>query len=98
LAEWVKQRDSFPDHFIDVAHPTGTTRMSDDPATGVVDKNGQVHGISGLYIAGSSTFPTAGHCNPTQMIVALAARLADHIKTTSRPEKISVPRLSEKAL
>ena len=97
LAEWVKQRDWFPDHFLDVAHPTGTTRMSDDPAAGVVDRNGQVHGIAGLYVAGSSTFPTAGHCNPTQMIVALAVRLADHIKTTSRPEHSSVSRPVEKA-
>jgi choline dehydrogenase-like flavoprotein len=25
-------------------------------------------------------FPTNGHANPTQMIVALAIRLADHLK------------------
>jgi choline dehydrogenase-like flavoprotein len=81
LSEWVRQRGALPDDFLDVAHPTGTTRMSDDPATGVVDRDGQVHGIAGLYVAGSSTFPTAGHCNPTQMIVALAVRLADHIKS-----------------
>jgi choline dehydrogenase-like flavoprotein len=81
LSEWVRQREALPSDFLDVAHPTGTTRMSDDPATGVVDRDGQVHGIAGLYVAGSSTFPTAGHCNPTQMIVALAVRLADHIKT-----------------
>jgi choline dehydrogenase-like flavoprotein len=54
--------------------------MSADPASGVVDAHCQVHGIDGLFIAGSSVFPTSGHANPTQMIVALAIRLADTLK------------------
>jgi choline dehydrogenase-like flavoprotein len=33
-----------------------------------------------LFVAGSSTFPTSGHANPTQMIVATAIRLADILK------------------
>ena len=66
--------------FIDRAHPSGTTRMSDSPKQGVVDRNCKVHGVAGLYIAGSSVFPTAGHANPTLMIVALAIRLADWLK------------------
>lgn len=80
LAEWVRDGAAMPDDFVDVAHPTGTTRMSDDPAKGVVDRNGMVHGIDGLYVTGSSVFPTAGHCNPTQLIVAMAIRLADQLK------------------
>lgn len=80
IAAWVRDGEGFPPEFVDVAHPTGTTRMSHDPATGVVDGNGQVHGVDGLYMAGASVFPTAGHCNPTQMIVALAVRLADHLR------------------
>ena len=64
----------------DVAHPTGTTRMSVTPAAGEGDRHCAVHGVAGLYIAGSSIFPTSGHANPTQMIVALAIRLADHLK------------------
>lgn len=67
-------------NFIDRYHPTGTTRMADSPQQGVVDRNCKVHGVSGLYIAGSSVFPTAGHGNPTLMIVALAIRLADWLK------------------
>jgi len=58
----------------------GTTRMSDDPATGVVDANCRVHGINNLYVAGSSVFPTYGAGPPTLTIVALALRLADHIR------------------
>ena len=72
LSDWVRDGADFPPTFVDVAHPTGTTRMSDDPQKGVVDRNCGVHGVDGLYIAGSSVFPTSGHCNPTQMIVALA--------------------------
>jgi choline dehydrogenase-like flavoprotein len=64
----------------DDAHPTGTTRMADDPSQGVVDAQCQVHNVDGLFIGGSSVFPTAGQSNPTQMIVALALRLADLLK------------------
>ncbi len=63
------------------AHPTGATRMSADPKEGVVDINCQVHGVSGLFVSGSSVFPTTGAANPTLMIVATAVRLADHLKT-----------------
>ncbi len=66
--------------FIDRAHPAGTTRMSDSPKQGVVDRNCKVHDVAGLYIAGSSVFPTSGHANPTLMIVGLAIRLADWLK------------------
>ena len=54
--------------------------MGLDPATSVVDEDARVHGMEGLYVAGSSIFPTPGHANPTLMIVALSIRLADHLK------------------
>jgi choline dehydrogenase-like flavoprotein len=63
-------------------HHMGTTRMSDDPATGVVDRDCRVHGIENLYVAGSAVFPTVGWANPTLTIVALSLRLADHLKRT----------------
>jgi choline dehydrogenase-like flavoprotein len=65
---------------IDMAHTLGTTRMSDNPKLGVVDRHCAVHGVDSLYVAGGSVFPTSGHANPTLMIVALALRLADQIK------------------
>ena len=61
-------------------HNIGTTRMHRDPDSGVVDENCRVHGLSNLYVAGSSVFPTSGAFNPTLTIVALSLRLADHIK------------------
>jgi choline dehydrogenase-like flavoprotein len=62
------------------AHHMGTTRMHRDPARGVVDANCRVHSVANLYVAGSSVFPTGGANNPTLTIVALALRLADHLK------------------
>ncbi len=61
-------------------HHIGTTRMSDNPKTGVVDANCKVHGISNLFIAGSSCFPTGGAVNPTLTIVATSLRLSDFLK------------------
>jgi choline dehydrogenase-like flavoprotein len=59
-------------------HHLGSTRMHADPHRGVVDADCRVHGLRNLYIAGSSVFPTFGCSNPT--VVALALRLADHLK------------------
>jgi choline dehydrogenase-like flavoprotein len=61
-------------------HHSGTTRMHRSAAEGVVDENCRVHGVSNLFITGSSVFPTIGYANPTLTIVALALRLADHVK------------------
>ena len=61
-------------------HQMGTTRMSQDPKKGVVDANCQIHGISNLFVSGSSVFPTSGCSSPTLTIVALSIRLADHLK------------------
>jgi choline dehydrogenase-like flavoprotein len=63
-------------------HHMGTTRMDDDKRQGVVDRNCQIHGLANLFVAGSSVFPTASRVNPTLTIVALAIRLADHLKRT----------------
>lgn len=61
-------------------HHMGTTRMSDDAKTGVVDRNCKVHGIGNLFVAGSSCFATAGAVNPTLTLVALTLRLSDHLR------------------
>jgi choline dehydrogenase-like flavoprotein len=66
--------------FIDAAHPSGATRMAEDPTRGVVDKHCAVYGTRGLYVAGSSVFPTASHVNPTLMIVIMAVRLAEELR------------------
>ncbi len=72
--------DGVEPDYLDMKHPSGTTRMSASPRRGVVDADGLVHGTKNLYVLGSSTFPTVGHFNPTLMIVALATRLADRLR------------------
>ena len=85
--DWLEQSGlgqlSSPDEeirYTDASHHMGTTRMSATAKHGVVDTDCRVHGLANLYIAGSSVFPSAGHANPTSAIVALALRLADHLR------------------
>ncbi len=64
-----------------IHHHMGTTRMHESPKQGVVDANCRVHGLSNLYIASSSVFPTGSYANPTLTIIAMAIRVADAVKT-----------------
>ncbi len=68
----------FPPHG-NSAHHMGATRMSRTPRSGVVDPDCRVHGMTDLYIAGSSVFPTSGSQHPTLNLVMLTLRLADHL-------------------
>jgi choline dehydrogenase-like flavoprotein len=72
-ADWMQRMDWGHHHL-------GTTRMHNDPKQGVVDAEGLVHGLSNLYVAGSSTFPSYSASNPTLNLVALTLRLGDHLK------------------
>ncbi|MGJ4943117.1 GMC oxidoreductase [Bradyrhizobium sp. HKCCYLS1011] len=65
-------------------HHIGTARMSDDPKYGVVNPQCRTHDLENLYLAGSAVFPTSGSANPTLTIVALAIRIADHLKSALR--------------
>ena len=85
LEPWVAHARPEEAVVIDMAHTAGTTRMSASPRHGVVDADCMVHGMDGLFVAGGSVFPTIGHANPTLMIVAVALRLADHLKTRLAP-------------
>ena len=61
-------------------HQVGTARMADDPRQGVVDRDARVHGAANLFLAGSAILPSSGQANPTLLAVALAGRLAAHLK------------------
>jgi choline dehydrogenase-like flavoprotein len=62
-------------------HHIGTARMAGAPGSGVVDVNCAVFGLPNLFVASSAVFPTSSHANPTLTIVAMAVRLATHLKT-----------------
>lgn len=78
--DWVENKIAEGAVTIDLGHSMGTTRMSETPQTGVVDKDCAVHGVAGLFAAGGSVLPTSGHANPTLMMLALTLRLGDHLR------------------
>jgi cholesterol oxidase len=55
-------------------HPLGGCPMADDPARGVVDDAGRVHGYPGLRVLDGSIVPTSLGVNPSKTIAALAER------------------------
>ena len=66
---------------IPLGHHMGTARMASSPTSGVVDGDCAVFGVPNLYVASSAVFPTCSHANPTLTIVALAIRLAQHLRS-----------------
>jgi choline dehydrogenase-like flavoprotein len=64
-------------------HHIGTMRMAASPREGVVDRNCAVFELPNLFVASSAVFCTSGHANPTLTIVALALRLAEHLKSVA---------------
>jgi choline dehydrogenase-like flavoprotein len=86
--EWVSLYSSSPAAIDETDFPIGmgfhhmcTTRMAADPARGVVDADCRMHEVENLWVGGSSVFATGGVATPTYTIVALATRLADHLRT-----------------
>ena len=63
------------------AHLVGGARMAARPEEGVVDARQRVFGVENLFICDGSVLPTQGSANPALTIMALAARLADHMST-----------------
>jgi choline dehydrogenase-like flavoprotein len=61
------------------AHLVGGARMAAQPEHGVVDRDQKVFGVDNLYLADGSVLPTQGAANPALTIMALTARLADHL-------------------
>jgi choline dehydrogenase-like flavoprotein len=60
-------------------HNLGTSRMSEKPQDGVVDRYGRTHDVPNLFISDGSQFTTGAAANPTLTIVALAIRQAEYI-------------------
>ena len=63
------------------AHLVGGCRMAADPRAGVVDRNLRSFAVPNLYICDGSVLPTQGSANPALTVMALAARLGDHLTT-----------------
>ncbi|MGH7267357.1 MAG: FAD-dependent oxidoreductase [Candidatus Rokuibacteriota bacterium] len=66
-------------------HHLGTARMGTSPTDSVVDRDCRIHDVDNLFVASSAVFPTSSQANPVLTIVALALRLADHLKALTAP-------------
>jgi choline dehydrogenase-like flavoprotein len=64
----------------DQFHHMGGTRIASSAVAGVVDANLRLFGTRNAYVCGSSVFPASGFANPTHTVLALAVRLAWHLK------------------
>jgi choline dehydrogenase-like flavoprotein len=73
----------------DTAHMMGGCRMGDNPQSSVTNSYGQTHDIPNLFICSASLFVTSGAGNPTDTVMALAARTADHIIAQMKRRAIS---------
>jgi choline dehydrogenase-like flavoprotein len=60
-------------------HIQGTTRMGNDPADSVVDRDLRHHRHRNLVVLGSGTFPTCMAANPTLILSALSMRAAERL-------------------
>ncbi|WP_043931865.1 GMC oxidoreductase [Bacillus sp. EB01] len=60
-------------------HESCTCRMGPNPNTSATDRNGQIHGVKGLYVADNSALPTLTAAGPVLSNTALAIRVADNI-------------------
>ncbi len=70
---------TFPTPPYPSTHNLGTSRMSENPRDGVVNKFGRAHDVKNLFVSDGSQFTSGGAENPTLTIVSLALRQADHI-------------------
>jgi choline dehydrogenase-like flavoprotein len=61
------------------AHVCGTLICGNSPADSVVDAQGRVHGMNGLYVSDGSVLPRSSRVNPSLTIYAWALRCADLI-------------------
>ncbi len=57
-------------------HQMGTAPLGRDPARGVADERGEVHGARGVFVADGSAFPLSSGVNPMLTIMAIADHVA----------------------
>jgi choline dehydrogenase-like flavoprotein len=65
------------------AHALGSMVTGTDPMASVVDPNGKVHGMQGLYVGDGSILPRSSRVNPALTIYAWGLRLGDHLAAIS---------------
>ncbi|MFJ2061272.1 GMC family oxidoreductase N-terminal domain-containing protein [Streptomyces sp. NPDC087908] len=72
------------------AHPLGTARLGDDPATSALTGTNELRGHPGLFVTDGSAVPTALTVNPSLTIAALAERAVPAISDSTRAMGVRV--------
>ncbi|KAJ3538326.1 hypothetical protein NM688_g6537 [Phlebia brevispora] len=75
LKAWIRK------HAVPPFHPISSNRIGTDSSSSVVDPDLRVHGITGLRVVDASVFPGQVSGHPCAVVVAVAERIADHIKS-----------------
>lgn len=65
-------------------HHSGTARLGRDPKSSVVNLDLKMHGFNDVYICDGSVLPSTAYANTGLSIIALAARLANHITSDTK--------------
>jgi choline dehydrogenase-like flavoprotein len=61
---------------LEAFHPMGTAQIAARPAEGVCAADGSVNGVTDLYVADASLFPTSVGVNPMMTIIAFSKRVS----------------------
>jgi choline dehydrogenase-like flavoprotein len=64
---------------LEAFHPMGTARIAANDREGVCAPDGSVNGISDLYVADASLFPTSVGVNPMMTVIAFAQQIASNL-------------------
>lgn len=73
---------------IDYSHYVGTCRMGIDPERSVLNPYCQSHDVKNLFVVDGSSFPTYPEKNPTETVIAVAMRAAEHLAEELRKGNI----------
>ena len=72
------------------AHPLGSCRVGDDPATSALDDRHELRGHPGLFVTDAAAVPTSLTVNPSLTIAALAERASPGIIARARETGVPV--------
>jgi choline dehydrogenase-like flavoprotein len=62
-----------------IIHEVGVTRMGDDPATSVLNRNCQAHDVKNLFVTDGGPLPSQADKNCTWTILALSMKTSEYI-------------------
>ena len=79
------------------AHACGTMIAGVDPADSVVDAEGRVHGLRGLYVVDGSVLPRSSRVNPSLSIFGWSLRVSERIAARDTDARAGTERALEMA-